>query len=137
MEPKGRGVALQSLPRPWPKVAKFVKQYHTCEGQYQVIYKHDFVLLNHLRHVQLINMPYYLLGYLKNMSLYTVNAKHLLHSLKHYRLAQLLINRGLAENNPSPIINPQPEQQIPPPVNPQQEEEMPQSEQHIPLPKSP
>jgi len=92
------------------------------------------------------------------MSRYTVNAKHPVHSLKHHRLAQLLINRGLAENNPAPVINPQPEQQIPPPVNPQQEEqmpqpeeqmsqpeeqipqqeeEMPQSEQHIPFPESP
>jgi len=38
VEPKGRGVALQSLPQPWPKVAEFVKQYLTCEGRYQVIY---------------------------------------------------------------------------------------------------
>ena len=144
VEPKGRGVALQSLPQPWPKVAEFVKQYLTCEGRYQVIYQHDFVLLNHLRHGQLINMPYYLLGCLKNMSRYTVNAKHPLQSLKHHRLAQLLINRGLAENNPPPFINPQPEQQIPPHASPQQEEQMPQqeeqmpqSEQQIPPPKSP
>ena len=109
VQPKGRGVALQSLPPPWPKVAEFVKQYLTCEGQYQVIYQHDFVLLNHLRHGQLINMPYYLLGCLKNMSRYTVNSKHPVHSLKHHRLAQFLINRGLAKNNPTPVINPHPE----------------------------
>ena len=135
-EQKGRGVALRSLPQPWPKVAEFVKHYLTCEGRYQVIYQHDFVLLNHLRHGQLINMPYYLLGCLKNMSRYTVNAKHPLHSLKHHRLAQLLINRGLAENNPPPLINPQPAQRIPPPVSPQQKEEIPQPEQQIPPPES-
>ena len=87
VEAKGRGVALQSLPPPWPKVAEFVKQYLTCEGRYQVIYQHDFVLLNHLRHRQLINMPYYLLGCLKIMSRYTVKSKHPLLSLKHHRLA--------------------------------------------------
>ena len=38
VEPKGRGVALQSLPQPWPKVDEFVKKYLTCEGRYQVIY---------------------------------------------------------------------------------------------------
>jgi len=41
VEPKGRGVALRSLPPPWPKVAKFVKHYFTCEGRYQVVYQHD------------------------------------------------------------------------------------------------
>ena len=77
-------------------------------------------------------MPYYLLGCLKNMSRYTVNAKHPLHSLKHHCLAQLLINRSLAENNPPPFINPQSEQQIPPPVSPQQEEKMPHQEEQMP-----
>jgi len=40
------------------------------------------------------------------MSRYTVNVKHLLLSLKHHRLAQLLINRGFVLNNPPPLINP-------------------------------
>lgn len=104
VEAKGRGVALQSLPPPWPKVAEFIKQYLTCEGRYQVIYQHDFILLNHLRHGQLINMPYYLLGYLKNMSHYTIKAKHPLLSLKHHHLAQLLINRGFGLNHPPPSL---------------------------------
>ena len=69
------------------------------------------------------------------MSRYTVYAKHPLHSLKHHHLAQLLINRGVAENNPPPAITPQPEQQIPPPVSPQQEEQMPQPEEQMPQPK--
>jgi len=34
VEAKGRGVALQSLPPPWPKVAEFIKQYLTYEGCY-------------------------------------------------------------------------------------------------------
>ena len=49
VETKGRGVALRSLPQPWPRVIEFVKQYLACEGRYQVIYQHDFVPLNHLR----------------------------------------------------------------------------------------
>lgn len=32
VKPKGRGVALHSLPLPWPMVAKFVKHYLTYEG---------------------------------------------------------------------------------------------------------
>jgi len=127
VETKGRGVALQSLPPPWSKVAEFVKQYFTCEGCYQVIYQHDFILLNHLRHGHLINMPYYLLGCLKNMSCYTVNAKHQLLSLKHHRLVQLLINRGFALNHPPLLINPP--QQIE--ENPQQAEEIPKQTEEI------
>jgi hypothetical protein len=34
IKPKGRGVRLSSLPPPWPKVAKFVKNYLTYEGRY-------------------------------------------------------------------------------------------------------
>jgi len=121
VETKGRGVALRSLPPPWSKVAEFFKQYFTCEGRYQVVYQHDFVLLNHLRHGRLINMPYYLLSCLKNMAHYTVNAKHQLLSLMHHRLAQLLINRGFALNHPPLLINP-----------PQQVEEIPQQIEEIP-----
>ena len=69
------------------------------------------------------------------MSRYTVNAKHPLLSLKHHRLAQLLINRGFALNNLPPLVNPlqqreenpKPEEEIP-----HQEEEIPQQEQEIP-----
>ena len=76
------------------------------------------------------------------MSRYTVNAKRPLLSLKHHRLAQLLINRGLALNNPPPPINshqeakiPQPEHEVPhqeEEILPQQDEEIPQQDEEIP-----
>lgn len=91
VEPKGRGVAFHSLPLPWPTVAEFVKHYLTCEGRYQVVYQHDFMLLNHLRHGRLLNMPYYMLGCLKNMSHYSMNAKYPHLSLTHHHLVRLLI----------------------------------------------
>ena len=50
VELKGRGISLHSLPRPWPIVVEFIKHYLTCEGCYQVVYQHEFVLMNHLRH---------------------------------------------------------------------------------------
>jgi hypothetical protein len=70
IELKGRGVQLNSLPPPWPKVATFIKHYLTCKGRYQVVYQHDFLLLSHLRHNRRVNIPYYLLGCLKNMAHY-------------------------------------------------------------------
>jgi hypothetical protein len=110
IEPKGRGVRLSSLPPPWPKVAEFVKHYLTYEGRYQVVYQYDFVLLSHLRHARLVNIPYYLLGCLKNMSHYCKKAKNPALSLTHHRLAQLLIQKGFSQQNPllnNPPIDPQ------------------------------
>jgi hypothetical protein len=118
IEPKGRGVRLSSLPPPWPKVAKFVKHYLTCEGRYQVVYQYDFVLLSHLRHARLINIPYYLLGCLKNMSHYCKKAKNPTLSLTHHRLAQLLIQKGFSQQNP-PLNNP--------PIDPQEAVETPEN----------
>jgi hypothetical protein len=75
IEPEGWGVRLSSFPPPWMKVAKFIKHYLTCKGRYQVVYQSDFVLLSHLRHVRLVNIPYYLLGCIKNMPHYCKRLK--------------------------------------------------------------
>jgi hypothetical protein len=111
IEPKGWGVRLSSLPPPWPEVEKFVKHYLTCEGRYQVVYQHNFVLLSHLRHARLVKIPYYLLGCLKNMLHYCKKAKDPTLSLTHHRLVQLLIQKGFTQQNP-PLNNP--------PIDPQE-----------------
>jgi hypothetical protein len=113
---KGRGVQLSSLPPPWPGVAKFIKHYLTCEGRYQVVYQHELLLLSHLRHNRHVNIPYYLLGCLKNMVPYCRKAKDPTLSLTHHRLVQLLINRGFEQQNRpvnNPPLNPQPAAEIP------------------------
>ena len=61
--------------------------------------------MNHLRHGRLVNIPYYLLGCIKNMSYYCKWVKFPLLSLTHHRLCQLLIHRGFAQQNP-PLNNP-------------------------------
>jgi hypothetical protein len=111
IEPKGRGVRLSSFPPPWLEVAKFRKHYLTCKGQYQVVYQHDFVPLSHLQHDKLVNIPYYLLSFLKNMSHYYKKAKDPTLSLTHHRLVQLLIQKGFSQQNP-PLNNP--------PIDPQE-----------------
>jgi hypothetical protein len=118
IEFKGRGVQLSSLPPPWPEVARFIKHYLTCEGRYQVVYQHDFLLLSHLRHNRRVNIPYYLLGCLKNMAHYCRKAKDPTLSLTHHRLVQLLIQRGFSQQNP-PLNNP--------PINPQAAAEIPEN----------
>ena len=53
-----RGIALESLPHPWNQVAIFLKKYITYEGRYQTVYFSKFPLLSHLRHGNLLNMPF-------------------------------------------------------------------------------
>ena len=60
IQPSRRGIALQSLPRPWNQVAIFLKKYITCEGRYQTIYYSKLPLLSHLHHRALLNIPFYL-----------------------------------------------------------------------------
>jgi hypothetical protein len=68
-------------------------------------------MLSHLRHNRRVNIPYYLLGCLKNMAHYCRKAKYPTLSLTHHRLIQLLIQRGFSQQNP-PLNNP--------PINPQE-----------------
>jgi hypothetical protein len=84
----------------------------------QVVYQHDFLLLSHLRHNRRVNIPYYLLGCLKNMVHYCRKAKDPTLSLTHHCLVQLLIQRGFSQQNP-PLNNP--------PINPQRAAEIPEN----------
>jgi hypothetical protein len=127
---KGRGVQLSSLPPPWPEVARFIKHYLTCEGRYQVVYQHNFLLLSHLRHNRWVNIPYFLLGCLKNMAHYCRRAKDPTQSLTHHRLVQLLINRGFKQQNHplnNPPINPLPAAEVPEISDEQQQQNPPVS----------
>jgi hypothetical protein len=121
--PKGRGVQLTSLPPPWPEVARFIKHYLTCEGRYQVVYQHDFLLLSHLRHNKQVNIPYFLLGCLKNMAHYCRRAKDPAQSLTHHRLVQLLINRGFEQHHPP--LNLAPAAEVPAILDEQQQQDPP------------
>jgi hypothetical protein len=100
---KEEGFNSSSLPPPWPEVAHFIKHYLTCEGHYQVVYQHDFLLLSHLRHNRRVNIPYFLLVCLKNMAHYCRRAKDPTQPLTHHRLVQLLINQGFEQQNHPPL----------------------------------
>jgi hypothetical protein len=85
-------------------------------------------MLSHLRHNRLVNIPYYLLGCLKNMSHYCKKAKYIAISLTHHHLVQLLIQKGLAQKNP-PLNNP--------PIDPQELAEIPKNLQEQQLQNPP
>jgi hypothetical protein len=80
-------------------------------------------MLSHLRHARLVNIPYYLLGCLRNMSHYCKKAKDPALSLAHHHLVQLLIEKGFAQQNPplnNPPIDPQEVAKIPENIHEQQ-----------------
>ena len=90
---------MQSLPWPWNQVAIFLKKYITCEGRYQTIYHSEFPLLSHLRHRDLINIPFYLFNDLHHMAVFVRADKRPLSSLTHHGLIKLIILWTLAQQN--------------------------------------
>ena len=96
---RSRGVALETLARPWDQVVIFLKRYITYEERYKVFYIYDFVLLSHLRHHRIINMSFFLSQNLKNMAHYAKASRHPLSSLINHWLIKLLIQRCLSQNN--------------------------------------
>jgi hypothetical protein len=78
------------------------------KDDYQVVYQHDFLLLSHLRHNRRVNIPYFLLGLIKEHGAYYCRrAKDPTQPLTHHRLVQLLINQGFEQqNHPPPNLAP-------------------------------
>ena len=99
LRPSGWGIELQSLPRPWDQVVIFLKKYITCEGRYQSVYYYEFPLMSHLRHINLINVPFFLFKDLHHMAGFFRSAKHPYSSLTHHGLIKILILRALAQRN--------------------------------------
>jgi hypothetical protein len=131
VQTKGRGVDVNSLPEPWGKVSEFLKRYITCEGRYQVVYFSDFILLSHLRHQKLINIPYYLLQSLHNMARFVKKSKSPKNCVSNHRLIGLLIRRGMGiSNNPLPAAAAQPQS-----VNPERIAPVLETATHGPLPE--
>jgi hypothetical protein len=109
VQTKGRGADIISLPKPWGKVLEFIKRYITCEGRYQVVYFSDFILLSHLRHQKLINIPYYLLHSLHNTTHFVKRSKNPKNCLSNHRLIGMLICKGMGiPNDPLPEVAEQP-----------------------------
>ncbi len=104
VQPKGRATDLKSLPTPWSKFVEFIKWYVTCEGWFQVVFHYDFILLSHLRHRNLINLPFFLLQSLHNMANYTKRAKNPSAGVSNHRLIQHLVHRKApAPDYPRPV----------------------------------
>lgn len=54
------GYGRSSLPKSYPIVSYFVIKYFTLVGHYTFVHGCDFPILNHIRHGEIINLPYFL-----------------------------------------------------------------------------
>jgi hypothetical protein len=78
LEENKNGVKRESLPGPWDEVAYHMLKYIICEGRLSMLYAYHFIFLHHLRNLfhqipkENLNIPYFLLQYLRHMS-YKVN----------------------------------------------------------------
>ena len=70
-----------------------------CEGRYQTVYFSEFPLLFHLRHRDLLNIPFNLFKDLHLMAGFVKSARHPYSSLTHNSLIKLLILRALSQRN--------------------------------------
>jgi hypothetical protein len=99
VKPRGHGKTIESLPQPWDMVVVFLNKYITYEGRYKIVYTYDFVMLSHLHHGSLINMPYYMLEYLPNMTHYVKQSRFPQGSVTHHCLIKLIVLRDLELQN--------------------------------------
>lgn len=67
LKKNGKGIDKSSLPWPWGDVALYIIKYITYEGRETIMFNYHFSLLNHLRHRQLVNLPYFLLENIMHM----------------------------------------------------------------------
>ena len=87
------------MPHPWNEVVVFFKKYIMCEGRYQTMYFSELLLLSHLHHRDLLNVPFYLFKDLHLMVGFVRSSQHPYSSLTHHGLIKLLILRALAQRN--------------------------------------
>lgn len=91
LQHNGHGIAQASLLPPWDTIALGIQKFLTCKGRCTILYHYHFRLLAHLRHGQLINIPYFLYGMLKQMASHIRRAKHPSSSVNHHGLIKLLV----------------------------------------------
>lgn len=95
------GVRRKSLPYPWDEVSYHILKYISCEGRLSVVYGYQFRLLHELTFGddlptnQRLNVPYFLLQSIIDMSQKVQEGKH--HKLAHHGLIKLIMEDAFVE----------------------------------------
>ena len=91
LEKKGRGIDRLSLPHPWEDVSLGLIKYITWVGISTIVFNYHLPLLNHLRHQQIINLPFYLLGNIKHMAAIVKTTTHSEACVTNHGLIKLIV----------------------------------------------
>lgn len=87
------------VPSPWQHVALFVQKYITCMGRFTIVFQNHFMILSHLRHRQLLDIPYFLWESLKLVDQFVHRSKHPHACVTNHGLIKLLVIRALEQRN--------------------------------------
>lgn len=93
---KGRGIDRLSLTQPWADVSLYLIKYITWEGREKIVFNYHFPLLNHLQNLQLINLPYFLLGKIRHMVAVVKTTVHLETCVTNHGLIKLIVLDSLS-----------------------------------------
>ena len=89
-----RGILVSALEEKWTSLLLIIQKFITCEGWFGSMYMYHTRLLMNFLENQTINLPYFLLNSLKNMSI-TVqkNLDEVEPHLYHHGLVKILIEK--------------------------------------------
>ena len=74
---------------------KWIKKYFTCDGRFVMLYGYHFCFINHVRHDQLLNVPYFLYQTLLVMISKVREAKSPDNNISHHGLIKILVMNSL------------------------------------------
>ena len=95
------GIRRESLPYPWNEVSYHILKYISYEGRLGIVYGYQFRLLHDLRFGEgipidkRINIPYFLLQFIIDMSLKFQEEKH--QKLSHHGIIKLILEDALSQ----------------------------------------
>ena len=92
----GKGVHIHKFKPKWREPIKILQSYVTYEGRYASVFKYHFRFLQHLSHESNMNIPFFFLKSLQNMSSRVKEHQdHTKQSIFHHGLIKLIISTEL------------------------------------------
>eukprot|EP01018_Ginkgo_biloba_P008081 Gb_11347 [translate_table: standard] len=96
------GIARESLPKPWDRVAMVLMKYLTLEGKFRKLYGHHIAFLNFVRNREKVNIPLFLFNSLEKSVFAAKSGKG--KPPLHQGLMKMLVDFFYSKN--SPIASP-------------------------------
>eukprot|EP01018_Ginkgo_biloba_P038988 Gb_36378 [translate_table: standard] len=93
------GIARESLPKPWDRVAMVLMKYLTLEGKFRKLFGHHIAFLNFVRNKEKVNIPSFLFNSLEKSLVEAKSGKG--KSPLHQGLMKMLFDFVSSKNSPA------------------------------------